>query len=117
MTDDGKTREQLILELAESQRRVAELELRERRYRTIIETVPLAIVEIDREGVITFVNTATEGVSGYRPEEFVGKVAWDDMEGDPERDRFPSTVSADHVGAAIAKAARTDSLQEGRTAG
>jgi PAS domain S-box-containing protein len=87
MTDAEKTREQLILELAELRQRVAELELRERRYRTIIETVPLAIAEIDREGVITFVNQATERLSGYTPEEFVGKVAWDGLKEDLERDR------------------------------
>ena len=55
-----KTRDQLIAENEELRQRVATLEASERRYRTIIDTVPLAIGEINREGIIVFANAATE---------------------------------------------------------
>ena len=36
------------------------LEASERRYRTIIDTIPLAIAEINRDGIVNFANAATE---------------------------------------------------------
>ncbi len=82
MKDQDKSKEQLITENEELRRRVAGLEASERRFRTIIDTVPLAIGEINREGIIVFANAATEGLFGYKPEELVGKRAGDGIEPD-----------------------------------
>ena len=78
MRDEEKTKEQLIAENRELRHRVAALEASERRFRTIIDTVPLAIAEIDRQGIIVFANAATEKLFGYKPEELVGqRGGWD----------------------------------------
>ena len=88
MTDRDKTKQQLISELEELREQVATLEADQRRYRTIIDTVPLAIGEINREGVIVFANAATEKLFGYPPEELVGKRAGGGIEPAAARDAF-----------------------------
>jgi PAS domain S-box-containing protein len=88
MTDHDKTKDQLIAENEELRQRVATLEAAERRYRTIIDTVPLAIGEINRDGIIVFANAATEELFGYKPEELVGKRAGDGIEPASAREAF-----------------------------
>ena len=98
-----KTRDQLIAENEELRQRVAALEASERRYRTIIDTVPLAIGEINRDGIIVFANAATEQLFGYTPEELVGKRAGDGIEPASAREAFRAWFSPHHVGAADAE--------------
>ncbi len=88
MTDHEKSKEQLIVENEELRQRVAALEASERRYRTIIDTVPLAIGEINRDGIIVFANAVTEKLFGYTPEELVGKRAGDGIEPASAREAF-----------------------------
>ena len=88
MRDQDESKQQLICELEELRLRVATLEASERRYRTIIDTVPLAIGEIDRDGIIVFANAATEKLFGYAPEELVGKRAGDGIEPASAREAF-----------------------------
>ena len=82
MKDEEKAKEELIAENGELRHRVAILEASERRFRTIIDTVPLAIGEINRDGIIVFANAATEKLFGYKPEELVGQRAGDGIEPD-----------------------------------
>ncbi|HXE13399.1 MAG TPA: PAS domain S-box protein, partial [Bryobacteraceae bacterium] len=58
-----------------TQRKVAENALREseNRYRTVAETASDAIITIDEDSTIQFVNSSVEDVFGYSPEEIVGK--------------------------------------------
>ncbi len=88
MLDQDKSKQELIEDLAELRQRIAALEVAERRYRTIIDTVPLAIGVIDRDGIIVFANAATERLFGYKPEELVGKRAGDGIEPDAAREAF-----------------------------
>ena len=86
-SDNGKTKEQLISELAEMRQRVAELEspkaekkhteesLREseENYRDIMELAPDGIVTVDIKGVVTSCNIAFSRLMGFSKEEIVGK--------------------------------------------
>jgi PAS domain S-box-containing protein len=86
--DSEKTKEQLIAENEELRQRVAALEAGERRFRTVIDLVPLTIGEVNRDGVVIFANAATEKMFGYTPEEIVGTSAWDRIEEGPPREAF-----------------------------
>ncbi len=79
-------KEDLVGDLTELRRRIAELEAseaelrkvqealeeKEQRYRTLIDTVPGILYELDAEGRFTFLSESIEGL-GYRPEELMGK--------------------------------------------
>jgi len=69
-----------------TERRRAELALREseRRYRLLVETASCGIVESDREGRITFANSAFGRLLGASPAELQGRALWE-LEVDPER--------------------------------
>ena len=84
--DEGKTKEQLMTELAGIRQRVADLETRETEhkrmeeqlrsfeefYRNMIEQSPDSIVAIDTRGVIILCNTAATIISGYSKDELLG---------------------------------------------
>ncbi len=63
------------LQLENQERRQADEALRqsERRFRMLVETIPHGIVEIDREGGITFANPALTRMYGYSEQELRGK--------------------------------------------
>lgn len=63
IVQDITERKQVEEELAES----------EERYRTVAETAADAILLIDEDSTISFANSATAEVFGYRPEELIGK--------------------------------------------
>jgi len=69
-----------------TERRRAELALREseRRYRILVETASCGIVETDRDGRITFVNSSLGRLLGRSPAELYGRALWE-LEVDPER--------------------------------
>ena len=106
MKDQDKTREQLIDELAElrqlyeaSLRRISEMEASENerkraeealreseeRYRTLIETIPHGIEEIDASGIIMYGNSSLHKIYNYGEGELIGKSILDLVATDPER--------------------------------
>jgi PAS domain S-box-containing protein/putative nucleotidyltransferase with HDIG domain len=74
MRDRMKTKRQLIEELADLRRRVAELEASEAeaRWRCIVEVVPDPVVVADLKGVITWCNGQAVISTGYSREEIIG---------------------------------------------
>jgi PAS domain S-box-containing protein len=67
------------LQMEIMERRAAEISLgqSEIRFRTLIETIPYGIQEIDAEGVILFANPAHAVIYGFAPDELVGKAIFD----------------------------------------
>lgn len=49
----------------------------ERRYRALFEEAPVAIHEIDADGIVCRINQAECGMLGRRPAEILGKPVWD----------------------------------------
>jgi len=90
MNDGDKTKEQLIDELAQMRRRIAELErseenkteeeLRksEERYRTVFENTGTATVIIEKDTTISLANAEFERLSGYTKDEIEGTMSWTD---------------------------------------
>lgn len=74
MRDGTKTKRQLIQELADLRRRVAELEESEAeaRWRSLVEVAPDPMVTADLNGVITWCNTQAATNTGYSREEIIG---------------------------------------------
>ncbi len=69
----SQVNDELVAEIVD--RRQAEIALRksEQQYRTLIETIPHGIVEIDATGIITFSNWAYQRRLGYTNRELLGK--------------------------------------------
>jgi PAS domain S-box-containing protein len=67
------------LQMEIMERRAAEISLgqSEIRFRTLIETIPYGIQEIDAEGVILFANPAHAVIYGFAPDELAGKAIFD----------------------------------------
>ncbi|WP_051327325.1 response regulator [Desulfatibacillum aliphaticivorans] len=59
------------------------LAVSQEKYKSLLETLPYGIQEIDLNGQVKFVNLAYQRVSGYLYEELVGTYAWD-FAPDPE---------------------------------
>ncbi len=77
MTQLRQVNEQLLAEIAERQQVESALRKSESVYRTLIETIPYGIEEIDTAGFITFCNCAYERMLGYAPGELLGKPMWE----------------------------------------
>jgi diguanylate cyclase (GGDEF)-like protein/PAS domain S-box-containing protein len=80
MQDEEKTKEQLILELSETRRRLAALEgseeaLREgeEKFRNIAQTAVDAIILADSNGDIIFSNASAQKIFGFSEEEIMGR--------------------------------------------
>lgn len=71
MSDQDKTKTQLIGELAELRQQVLEFE---QKWRTLVENSPDLICTVDRNGTILFINQAAPGIS---PKETIGKNIYD----------------------------------------
>ena len=67
----------LQMEIMERRTAEANLGQSEMRFRTLIETIPYGIQEIDPDGVIMFANPAHTAIYGYAPDELVGKSIFD----------------------------------------
>ncbi|MCA1994946.1 MAG: PAS domain S-box protein [Coleofasciculus sp. S288] len=80
--------DELVAEIV--QHRQAELALRksEQKYRTLVETIPHGIGEIDTHGIITFCNSALERMLDYKQGELLGKPMWH-LSPEPERSNLP----------------------------
>ncbi|HEY9606210.1 MAG TPA: PAS domain S-box protein [Allocoleopsis sp.] len=72
-----KVNEKLIQKIAERQQMELALSKSELLYRTLVETIPHGIQEIDRTGIITFGNSAFHTMLGYVPSELFGKPLWE----------------------------------------
>lgn len=97
MARQEPTKEQLIQELADLRRRVAELEAAEERLREneqwarhLFETIPRGIAECTVDGVITRANSAHEAMLGYSRNELLGMNVIDLLEAGSARDAFPA---------------------------
>jgi len=73
----------LVADVTENLKVLERLKLSERRFRSMAETVPLGIQEIDRQGRIEWVNPAYCRMFQCTPEEAVGTFIWDHLP-DPE---------------------------------
>ena len=83
MSDDGKTREQMMKELVALRQRITELEVSETERKhaeeridflaSILEHAPFAVVCTDDNGEIIYVNRAVERLFGYTKRELIGK--------------------------------------------
>jgi PAS domain S-box-containing protein len=49
----------------------------EEKYRVLVETLPLMLVQLDREGRVTYMNPAAQAVSGYGPEDLTAGGSWE----------------------------------------
>lgn len=80
MQDEFKTKRQLIDELVEARRRIAELEAleikrnqAEERFHLVVESSPNAILMVNQKGKIVLVNSQAERMFGYSREELIGQ--------------------------------------------
>ncbi|MFC1620054.1 PAS domain S-box protein [Candidatus Neomarinimicrobiota bacterium] len=80
MSDQQKTKAQLIAELDQTRKRLAEIEhtdeapeISESKYRRLFELSPIGITTLDLKGVITSCNPAVVEEGGYLADELVGK--------------------------------------------
>ena len=74
-TEDGKTQSilQMNNDITELKRAQAELTTREAHLRSILDTVPEAMIVIDEAGVVTSFSAAAAQLFGYDPEEVIGR--------------------------------------------
>lgn len=73
MRDEKRTKQQLIEELTQLRRKVAELtDGSESQYRDLVETVQDLVFRCDREGRFTYLNPAWETTVGYSLDEMLG---------------------------------------------
>jgi two-component system sensor kinase FixL len=72
--DEGKLRVAVLRDLAERKTAEAVLLEREERLRSILDTVPDAIIVIDERGLIESLSHAAERLFGYTAAEAVGQM-------------------------------------------
>jgi diguanylate cyclase (GGDEF)-like protein/PAS domain S-box-containing protein len=73
VSDDGKTREELVAEVQALRREVALLRRHEAEERRIVQTINSIVLRWDPEGRVMFLNEYGLEFFGYRPEEIVGR--------------------------------------------
>jgi PAS domain S-box-containing protein len=83
------------LQMEIMERRMAEANLREseKRFRTLIETIPQGIQEIDPDGVIVFANPAHATLYGCEPEELVGRSIMEMAAGEEGRQQLKAHLA------------------------
>jgi PAS domain S-box-containing protein len=93
MRDENRTREQLMDELVELRRQIAELEASEtelkrmegalqeseERFQQVAENAQEWIWEVDANGLYTYASPVVERILGYKPEEVVGRKHFYDL--------------------------------------
>ncbi len=85
-----------FLEKAESERKSAEAALRrnEARVRAILENLRDVIYATDKSGTVTYVSPTVEELTGYRPEEVIGRPFIDFVYPEDVKDRMPRFLKA-----------------------
>ena len=78
------------LEAAHSRAQIAEnaLSMSEKRFRTLVDTIPHGIEECDPQGRIIFANAALHRINGYQQGEIVGKCIWDLLNSEQAREEL-----------------------------
>ena len=78
------------LETAHGRARIAEnaLSMSEKRFRTLVDTIPHGIEECDTQGQITFANAALHRINGYPLGEIVGKYIWDLLDSEQAKEEL-----------------------------
>ncbi len=74
--------------LTSLEQRTAAVQARERRYRTLIDTIPYGIQENNAEGIITMTNTAFDEMYGYEENEIIGSAIWDALPTEEAREEL-----------------------------
>lgn len=92
ITQLNHVHEDLLTEIIERRRVEIALRKSESLYRTLVETIPHGIGEVDATGSITFANSALHRILGYAQGELEGKRIWD-LFPEPERFTFPSYLT------------------------
>jgi PAS domain S-box-containing protein len=64
----------------------------ESRYRSLLESVPLAVYECTIDGRVTLANKAYSKITGYDGKEILRMHIWDFMEPGPQKDDLPSML-------------------------
>ncbi|MCJ8211052.1 PAS domain S-box protein [Mucilaginibacter sp. RS28] len=64
-----------ILDITERKMAEEVLKANEEKYRTIIANMNLGLLEVDTKGIVTYANKGFSTISGYSPEELVGREA------------------------------------------
>jgi PAS domain S-box-containing protein len=77
-------------DVTERKRAEEALQESELRFRSLLETMPLGILEVDVEGVITLTNESFARLTGYVKEDIPGKHFWDFMAPGQESEGFPA---------------------------
>ena len=73
----AEANERLVWEVRERKRAEETLRENEERYRSLVETTTDLIFEIDLDGVYTYVNSKAKDLTGYEPEELIGKTIFE----------------------------------------
>jgi len=83
------------LQMEIMERRIAETNLREseKRFRTLIETIPHGIQEIDPQGTITFANPALDKIYGCEPRALIGSSMLDLAAGEHEKKQLKAHLA------------------------
>ncbi|MCX8207579.1 MAG: PAS domain S-box protein [Methanothrix sp.] len=64
---------EVIRDITENVNRLKDLDLSEKRYRSIVEDMPFLVCRFDRDGILTFVNDNYCRYFGFRREEILGR--------------------------------------------
>jgi PAS domain S-box-containing protein len=87
-----KANDELTAEIAERQQMEMALRKSESLYRTLVETIPHGIKEIDTTGIITYGNSAFHKMLGYAPGELLDQQLWN-LISESERLTLPEYVA------------------------
>jgi PAS domain S-box-containing protein len=78
-----------------TERRIVEEQLRqsELQYRTLIETVPHGIEQLDRDGTVEFCNARYYEMFGRVPDEVIGRKVWELVDDPTEKQRMKNFIA------------------------
>lgn len=82
------------------------------RYQELVESMPEIIFSTDVEGRLTYLSPAVSSVLGFLPEELLGRIAWETVDGecmDDARDAIERSIAGEDVSALVLTYARDGS--------
>lgn len=94
--EDGEVKQVFSLDVDITEHKLTEESLRksEQRYKTLLETIPYGIEEIDRAGCITFANKSLHKIYGYPEGQLIGKKIYDLSALETDRDKLCQRFAA-----------------------